>query len=117
MLHRSMGGIFCLEPWTKTDRSPLSNLKLYRPTPKGLCGEGIAQSHHGGCHMETLNAQPAEQDNERYQEIIEHMNLCCLCGNELTYKHETDYVMLTVREEAHCHSCGIRTRKDSFTIQ
>ena len=55
--------------------------------------------------------------NERYDEILEHMTRCCLCGSELSFHHETDYIMLTVREEAHCNSCGIRNKKEAHTIQ
>ena len=55
--------------------------------------------------------------NPRYEEIIEHLNTCCLCGSPLNFHHETDYIHLTVREEAHCHSCGIRTKTESYTIQ
>lgn len=62
-------------------------------------------------------SQTPTEGNPRYDEIIEHMSTCCLCGGELDYHHETDYLLLTVREEAHCHSCGIRTKREAHTIQ
>lgn len=64
--------------------------------------------------LQTVRSQPK---NDRHEQIIEHLTRCCLCGNELKYHHETDYIMLTVREEAHCQSCGVRMRKESYTIQ
>ena len=70
--------------------------------------------------MQAPNSSEPTKDpvqTARYSEIIEHMSRCCLCGNELKYHHETDYVMRTVREEAHCQSCGIRTRKESHSLQ
>lgn len=64
---------------------------------------------------EVLNYRNTQ--DERYDEIIDHMSRCCLCGDELKFHYETDYVLRTVREEAHCHSCGIRNKKESHSIQ
>lgn len=55
------------------------------------------------------NKYPETENNER-EARIEDYTQCCLCGGQLSFKHEVDYSRLSVREDAHCPACRIRLR-------
>ena len=50
-------------------------------------------------------------------EAVEDYLNCCLCGSELTFTHVTHFVRLEVEEEAHCPSCRIRAKQNTYRLQ
>lgn len=57
-----------------------------------------------------------EAIDPREQFLMEYNN-CPLCGTELYYTHNTDFIYLDVKEEAHCPHCNIKTKTDSHRLQ
>ncbi len=53
---------------------------------------------------------------ERDQYLDEYTN-CILCGTELEYEHQTDFIYLTVDEQANCPHCHIQTKQKSHRLQ
>jgi len=51
------------------------------------------------------------------QDVLNSINNCCLCGTDLIFDHKTDHINLTVKEEANCPACGIRTKSQYYSIQ
>lgn len=56
-------------------------------------------------------------ETEERQLMIEDQSSCSLCGTELKFQHQVDYMTFTVQEEAHCPSCRIQMRKQHHTLQ
>lgn len=54
---------------------------------------------------------------EEREMTIEGHNTCCLCGSDLKFQHQIDYMTLVVKEEAHCPSCRIQMRQRDHTLQ
>ncbi|MCB0342482.1 MAG: hypothetical protein H6626_05895 [Pseudobdellovibrionaceae bacterium] len=52
----------------------------------------------------------------RHEEILEEYNHCALCGTELLFTHVTNFVYMSVDEEAHCPSCSVRTIKQEHKL-
>ena len=50
------------------------------------------------------------------ESICDHFQ-CVLCGEDLAFQHKTDFVELTVAEEAHCPRCNIRNRQEVYKLQ
>jgi formate dehydrogenase maturation protein FdhE len=51
------------------------------------------------------------------EQYLEEYTYCPLCGDELLYSHVTEFVQLSVNEEAHCESCKIRIKKNQHDLQ
>jgi hypothetical protein len=69
--------------------------------------------------MKTTETNPAKIEvkfNHIERILLEH-NTCCLCGSELNFSHKTDFMTLQVQEQAHCPSCRVRTRSQTYTLQ
>ncbi len=49
--------------------------------------------------------------------FMQDHNCCCLCGEQLNFKHQVDFLQLTVIESASCDACKIKLRKQLFTLQ
>lgn len=66
------------------------------------------------CKDEVLGA-----DNrfKKYQEFLELMNNCSLCGLSLEVIHTIELPGSMIREEARCSHCDIRARNKIFNIQ
>lgn len=54
--------------------------------------------------------------NYREQYLEEYKN-CLLCGTELVYHHNTDFIYQTVEEQALCPHCKIPTKKHEHKLQ
>lgn len=65
-----------------------------------------------------VNLPPPKVDAKEWlaESVSEHFH-CVLCGGELNFKHKTDFVELTVAEEAHCPSCNVRNRHSDYVLQ
>lgn len=55
--------------------------------------------------------------NQEHEIILIDENTCCLCGTELKFEHKVDYMILSVKEEAHCPSCHIKMKSKEFSLQ
>jgi hypothetical protein len=53
---------------------------------------------------------PKEQFLDEYQN-------CPLCGTSMVYTHVTNFVAETVKEEAFCTACNIRTKSNDHGLQ
>lgn len=53
--------------------------------------------------------EPAEtlELNSPVDDFIQQECHCCLCGGELTFKHEFDFLNLKVQEASSCPKCHI----------
>ncbi len=58
-----------------------------------------------------------EGTSDEHQYFIDDQTLCCLCGTKLDFKHEVDYMKLTVREDADCPCCKIHMKTKEHTLQ
>ncbi len=56
-------------------------------------------------------------ENSEHEIVLDDENNCCLCGSNLQFKHEVDYLTLTIKEDAHCPSCNIQMKSRSHTLQ
>jgi DNA-directed RNA polymerase subunit RPC12/RpoP len=54
---------------------------------------------------------------DKTQKALLDYNHCYLCGRELLFVHVTDYVTNSVKEEAHCEHCGIKTKTQKHHLQ
>lgn len=52
----------------------------------------------------------------RHEDFVDSENNCCLCGSDLAFEHETDLLTLTVREEAHCPTCGVQLKEKEHIL-
>lgn len=57
------------------------------------------------------------QEFQRHEEFLEDYCKCSLCGTDLSFYHQIDYVTLNVTENATCPSCMIQTRTRDYTLQ
>lgn len=48
--------------------------------------------------------------------FLQDQNCCCLCGDQLKFDHQVDFLQLTVIESAECDACKIKLRKRLFTL-
>ena len=53
----------------------------------------------------------------RVEQFLYEYNSCCLCGTELTHHHVTHFADQRVEQESYCHSCNIRTKKETHGLQ
>lgn len=60
---------------------------------------------------------PNKELSEQHTQMLEDANHCSLCGTPLMFQHHTDYLKMTVREQAHCPSCHIRSQPKEFILQ
>ena len=42
---------------------------------------------------------------------------CALCGQDLKFSHQIDYLVLKVKEEAQCTCCNIKLKVRDYRIQ
>jgi plasmid rolling circle replication initiator protein Rep len=65
-----------------------------------------------------INLMPPKVSKAEWlaETVNEHFH-CVLCGDELNFQHQTDFVQQTVSEDAHCPSCNVRNRQNSYTLQ
>lgn len=48
--------------------------------------------------------------------FLQDQNCCCLCGDQLKFEHQVDFLQLSVIESAECDACKIKLRKRLFTL-
>lgn len=53
---------------------------------------------------------------EHHEAFVQSMNNCPLCGTLLDVKHEPDPHGLSLKEEANCSHCELRTRAKTYRI-
>ncbi|MCB0355828.1 MAG: hypothetical protein KDD40_02415 [Bdellovibrionales bacterium] len=51
------------------------------------------------------------------EQFLEEYFHCILCGTELEYAHETDFIYQTVEEKAHCPHCKIESKNIAHKLQ
>lgn len=56
---------------------------------------------------------PTDSHREQFLDDYHH---CCLCGSELVFTHNTNFIALDVKEEAFCPSCNIRTKQNDHRL-
>ena len=54
---------------------------------------------------------------EKYENFVESQNQCALCGDDLEIKVESYLHEFTLKEEAYCINCDIKTRIKDHKIQ
>jgi len=67
--------------------------------------------------MNDIKATQYLSDKSEHEVILDDENNCCLCGSNLKFKHEVDYLTLSIKEDAHCPSCNIQMKSRSHTLQ
>lgn len=68
--------------------------------------------------MKDQQSAPAYIDeNTKYEIVLDDENNCCLCGSNLKFNHQVDYLTLTIKEEAHCPSCNIQMKSREHVLQ
>lgn len=55
-------------------------------------------------------------DCPQHREFIISQNNCILCGTVLELRHTPDQFTSSIKEEAHCPECEVRTRAKIHTI-
>jgi hypothetical protein len=60
---------------------------------------------------------PKITKTEWMQEVLADHLQCVLCGSDLVFKHQTDFIAQTVTENAHCPSCQVRNRQSAHRLQ
>lgn len=55
-------------------------------------------------------------ENIQHREFIISQNNCILCGTVLELRHVPDSVTSSIKEEAHCPQCEVRTRAKIHTL-
>ena len=50
------------------------------------------------------------------EEFVDNETSCCLCGTELTFHHEVDWLTQKVKEKAQCPSCGVQTKEKEHQL-
>ena len=51
------------------------------------------------------------------EDVIEALTTCCICGSQLVFQHQTDFLAHKVTEKGCCTQCGIRTKENEFILQ
>ncbi len=64
-----------------------------------------------------VNLKTHFRDATPLERFMQEYNECPLCGTELLYTHVTNFVHGSVKEEAHCEACKIRTKDNSHHLQ
>lgn len=54
---------------------------------------------------------------EEHEMILDDENNCCLCGSNLKFSHNVDYLTLMIKEDAHCPSCKIQMKSKEHKLQ
>lgn len=59
-----------------------------------------------------------EASLEEIKEIqMQNLEQCNLCGTDLQYTHDIDYILQKVVEQPHCPGCGIKPKKNTHVLQ
>lgn len=67
--------------------------------------------------MKDVNIQYFEKaDTPKHREFINSQNNCILCNTVLEVLHVVDKATGSIKEEAHCPECGVRTRAKIYTV-
>ncbi len=65
-----------------------------------------------------MDANQESNNQYSFSEICSDDYLkCALCGQELKFTHQIDYLNLSVKEEAHCACCKVKLKSRDYTIQ
>ncbi|GIL16755.1 MAG: hypothetical protein BroJett040_05060 [Oligoflexia bacterium] len=56
-------------------------------------------------------------ETSKHQEFLQAHNNCILCGSTLELQHIRTEEPHTIKEEAHCPECEMRTRAKIYTLQ
>ena len=63
-----------------------------------------------------FNILPME-DIERRQAFKEAVNLCPLCGEQLKFDVEIDFMTLKIKEDCLCQQCQLKIRTEVYDLQ
>lgn len=55
-------------------------------------------------------------DSPQHREFIISQNNCILCGTVLELRHIADEQAISIKEEAHCPECDVRTRAKTYSL-
>lgn len=64
-----------------------------------------------------VNLIPKMSSREWIDGTVEEHFHCVLCGGELRFRHKTDFIEQVVAEEAHCPTCNVRNREQTYRLQ
>ncbi len=68
--------------------------------------------------MNNLKGNNESEDQYSSSEICSEDYLkCALCGQDLQFTHQTDYLSLSVKEDARCACCNVKLKSRSYILQ
>ncbi|MEK7357653.1 MAG: hypothetical protein AAB250_14475 [Bdellovibrionota bacterium] len=67
--------------------------------------------------MDNNTAKNFVSVSNEHENVLDDENNCCLCGSQLDFKHNVDYLTLKIKEDAHCPSCQIQMKSREHTLQ
>ena len=53
----------------------------------------------------------------KQEQYLEDYHCCPLCGTEMEFTHTTHFVKSEAAESAHCPSCNINIKQDTYKLQ
>ena len=68
-------------------------------------------------HTYKINRELQKKLSDYHMEYIEMQDNCSLCGSQLKVETQSYSGSDTIKEEAYCPSCKIKTRVKSHTVQ
>lgn len=66
--------------------------------------------------MDFSNSEPLNW-KELFTNPIEEHTTCCLCGTELKFTHQVDYLNLEVTEDSFCPGCQVQMKRRNYILQ
>jgi len=57
------------------------------------------------------------KDLERREAYKEAVNNCPVCGQNMKFKHEQDFLSNSIKEIAVCDSCRLQVREEDHKVQ
>lgn len=58
-----------------------------------------------------------QEEIDRIEQTLEEYRNCVLCGTQLEFHVQTDFIQGKVTEESTCPECKIRKKSQSFQLQ
>lgn len=63
-----------------------------------------------------MQPEQIEDQISAIDEFIQQECFCCLCGSELEFQHEFDFLNLKVSEKSSCRQCHIDISNKDHTL-
>jgi len=65
---------------------------------------------------QTITELNALSDCDYRAQFLRDYHHCSLCGTELVFTHNTNFISLNVKEEAFCPACHICTKQENHCL-